>query len=914
MAYGILKVDNITFDQGGADQTVTVSGIYRAITSGVTVTGTISGAVLIGTTVSGAIVTGTTVNAVTVSSTTGTFGSITGTTITGTTINGATVNSTTGNFTSLTGVTTIGTTANFTSGVFTTQVSGLTVTGTQSSFTSGNFVTLSGATATFTSGIIASGTAAAPSLAILGDPDTGVFSPGANQLAVATNGTGRLSVDSAGKVSLTGDIEFSRTNPAAITVDDNGNITLSANSANTAAASRVNINADGLEVADFTNGGYLRFNRDNFAGAGICTQQSDNVLALGGGANPLNSGINIALSGPTRVSDVAYLMRFNTTNLYQWDKTSDFHAWNTGGSERLRIDSSGRLLVGTSTAAGNAKLQVNGDVDISPATSAATLRIQARSITSPVSTLEFLRGTSTTFGGDVYNDWRIINNNGGNLTLEVGSTTLGGAIERLRVTNLGRVLLGHTSEQTGSTGAIPRVQAIGSGGGDSALGAFRFSDNALGASIILAKSRSSTVGTQTVVVINDLIGSISFNGSDGTQNISAASLAAEVDGTPGTNDMPGRLVFSTTADGASTPTERMRIRSDGNIGIGTTTPTEKLTVSGNVSVSGNVQAASINNGPLAGMRNAIINGNFDIWQRGTSFSNPASSTYTADRWQVVWNGSGATRTVSQQAFTLGQTDVAGEPTYFIKYNQSVAGSGGTLNYLRQPLESVRTFAGQQVTVSFYAKAASATTMPVVSLAQFFGSGGSPSGNVFTDAASSVSITTSWQRFTYSVTLPSITGKTLGSDGNDWMGLIFGLPFNAAFNIDIAQVQVEPGPVATPFERRPIGTELALCQRYYETGVVGGATNSDATFASGAVASKIFAFMTEKRVAPTMTGRDSAGNDNRFNGALNLTGTAGQVITAGALVTYSRVNGWGTDMGAGTASNRFSYKYEASAEL
>ena len=153
MAYGTVKVDTIIFDQGGADQNVTVSGIYRAITSGVTVSGTIAGAVLIGTT------------------------TVSGTTVTGTT-------------------------ANFASGVFTTQVSGATVTGTQSSFTSGNFVTLSGATATFTSGVIASGTAAAPSLSIVGDGNTGIYSPGADQVAVATNGTGRLFVDAAGNVGI----------------------------------------------------------------------------------------------------------------------------------------------------------------------------------------------------------------------------------------------------------------------------------------------------------------------------------------------------------------------------------------------------------------------------------------------------------------------------------------------------------------------------------------------------------------------------------------------------------------------------------------------------------------------------------------------------------------------------------------
>jgi hypothetical protein len=83
-----------------------------------------------------------------------------------------------------------------------------------------------------TTGIIspALGTAAAPSIAFTGDTNTGIFSPGADQVAVATNGAQRVSIDSAGKVSLTGDIEFSRTNPAAITVNTGGNITLSADS------------------------------------------------------------------------------------------------------------------------------------------------------------------------------------------------------------------------------------------------------------------------------------------------------------------------------------------------------------------------------------------------------------------------------------------------------------------------------------------------------------------------------------------------------------------------------------------------------------------------------------------------------------------------------------------------------------
>jgi len=87
--------------------------------------------------------------------------------------------------------------------------------------------------------------------------------------------------------------------------------------------------------------------------------------------------------------------------------------------------------------------------------------------------------------------------------------------------------------------------------------------------VIFEKARSSTVGTDTLVASGDLLGQITFKGGDGSTQIQAALITASVDGTPGTNDMPGRLVFSTTADGASSPTERMRIDSNGQVGIGT---------------------------------------------------------------------------------------------------------------------------------------------------------------------------------------------------------------------------------------------------------------------------------------------------------------------------------------------------------
>ena len=218
--------------------------------------------------------------------------------------------------------------------------------------------------------------------------------------------------------------------------------------------------------------------------------------------------------------------------------------------------------------------------------------------------------------------------------------------------------------------------------------------------------------------------------------------------------------------------------------------------------------ANMTTTPISGFRNAVINGDFRVWQRGTSFTT-GSGTYTADRWVYSFNGTGATRTVSQQSFTPGNTISGYEPQYHLRYAQSVAGTGGTYNVIGQRIEDARTFAGQTVTISFWAKAAASTTI-TTGFDRNYGTGGS-SADDNTNIVSH-SLTTSWQRFTTTVTIASVSGKTIGA--NSLLLFWIGMPTNATFTIDIWGVQVEKGSIATPFEQRPIGTELALCQRYY----------------------------------------------------------------------------------------------------
>ena len=217
-------------------------------------------------------------------------------------------------------------------------------------------------------------------------------------------------------------------------------------------------------------------------------------------------------------------------------------------------------------------------------------------------------------------------------------------------------------------------------------------------------------------------------------------------------------------------------------------------------------------GNYAAGKNVILNSDFRISQRGTTFTNPVVLTYQLDRWSTYFDGTGATRTISQQTFTPGTAPVAGyEGTNFYRYAISAAGSSNTANLALQKIEDVRTFAGQTATISFWAKADSARQINTY-LFQNFGSGGSSGVN--TQIGSGYNLTTSWQRYSATVTLPSISGKTIGT--SSFLELDFYLPNGTTFTVDIWGVQLEAGSVATAFQTATgtIQGELAACQRYY----------------------------------------------------------------------------------------------------
>jgi hypothetical protein len=145
------------------------------------------------------------------------------------------------------------------------------------------------------------------------------------------------------------------------------------------------------------------------------------------------------------------------------------------------------------------------------------------------------------------------------------------ANERMRIDSSGNVVIGYTATIAGSNSYIPPLQVSTGNTNNSGVGLNAFSAGSGTSFIHFNRSKSNTIGTNALVSINDSLGVVRFSGADNTNYIASAEIRGQVDGTPGTNDMPGRLTFYTTADGDNSPTERMRIDSSGNVLIGTST-------------------------------------------------------------------------------------------------------------------------------------------------------------------------------------------------------------------------------------------------------------------------------------------------------------------------------------------------------
>ena len=458
--------------------------------------------------------------------------------------------------------------------------------------------------------------------------------------------------------------------------------------------------------------------------------------------------------------------------------------------------------------------------------------------------------------------------------------------ERLRITSTGQLLFGTSSASNrfkngNGNGATPKFQfetANVDEQNDISLTYGR--NNAFGAEIILAKHRAATVGGHTVVQSGDRLGGINFAGADGTHFHPAALIQARVDGTPGTGDMPGRLEFLTTADGAATPSVRMTIKSDGNI-----------TSNGNLSVNN-----------LPG-RNLIINGAMQIAQRATSYQgiHNSSSTYykTVDRMFRADALINANNSTFQHALTSSDTGPWEEGfRYSLMIRSEYQGSVNSSRFIsfayRMEAQDIATSgwnynsSSSYITLSYWVNSSVSQN--------YYGHIRTTDGTNYQYPFETGTLSANtWTKITKTIpgnsnlTINNDNGEGLRIDLSPYYGTDFtnnsvtlnawGTQSNSAktpdqtstiftsnqATIEFTGLQLEVGSIATPFDHQKISDELARCMRYYEKQSVSDGNGGYATVCMGYRASS-----TRVVIQPVFRVHKRATNATfEFNGPMRL---------------------------------------------
>ena len=433
-------------------------------------------------------------------------------------------------------------------------------------------------------------------------PANGVFLPSANTLGVATNGTGRLFIDASGKVEVSTATGSSSITPTELrissTTDANDwNTTdpwarLGFYSADTTNGARTRAAID--VVQQFTNGNVsaFSFKTDNGSGTlverqritytgtttltsaaateplivkidtsevaridssgrvGIGTGTPDTLLTVNGSAkigtstttftNSKNISQSLAIAG---TYTPGIMMKASGLYTGEWSVYLKAGASVTSfaiaddADDRLVIDSSGRVGIGTTSPTGTLNVHTTGTADVD--------KELCRWSTASGGILGILVDET-----QANPTWRFRYATNESLAF-VGSST-----ERARIDSSGRLLVGTSTNIRGS-----KLQVLSTGNDHQSL----VGGNQI-AQIELCRS-SDSAGGAGLVADGNVIARIECLGNDGSAYRAAARIEAVIDATPGASDMPGRLVFSTTADGGSSPTERMRISNNGRVGI-----------------------------------------------------------------------------------------------------------------------------------------------------------------------------------------------------------------------------------------------------------------------------------------------------------------------------------------------------------
>ena len=281
--------------------------------------------------------------------------------------------------------------------------------------------------------------------------------------------------------------------------------------------------------------------------------------------------------------------------------------------------------------------------------------------------------------------------------------------------------------------------------------------------------------------------------------------------------------------------------------------------------SGTPVTAALQKELKSGRKNLIINGGMNVKQRADSHSTEGYGSL--DRYTMGLSRGSAT--MSQEDLTLGQSDIPTRFRHYMKLNCTTGNNNcGFYHYIENPSE----LEGAYV-LSFYAKGTNpAAGNFALSVQSSYGTGGSTGVNPHDGT---LTVTSSWQRFTVAITFPSLTGKTV-NDANGTTGINVRQGGSdtgtAAWALDITGMQLELGSVATDFEHRSYGEELALCQRYgWNPAVVAGARVGLGQAVTTVVADIHVTNPVPMRASPTLTVIDiTGGNVTQTNGSFVAT--------------------------------------------
>jgi len=450
--------------------------------------------------------------------------------------------------------------------------------------------------------------------------------------------------------------------------------------------------ADSLDVTSASISGDLTFTgtgarvKANFSDATIAnrllfqTSTANSVTLFG--LIPSGTGVSSAIYGSTnsdptadasyfdlRVSGATGLVRLTADR----DGAAPYYpiAFFTGGSERVRIDTSGNFNIAGLTA--SRALATDASKNLVSSTATSTELGYLSGVTSAIQTqLNSKAGTAT---ANTFTNNQIISVNSSSDALRITQTGAGNALvvedeanpdaTPFIIDSVGNIGQGLTSiTTTGFTGGYIAKSST-------AFGPQLVYENATndvnGPYYILQKGRAGAV-----VQSGDTLGNFQFRGFDGTNFVRGASIEVAVDGTPGTNDMPGRLLFSTTADGASSPTERMRIDNQGRVGIGGTAGADtQLQLLGTYATSGAVTRVVRANGTIP----SSTTGTARIY--GTEITTQAAS-FTVSSLQHFYAAQAALglgSAVTNQYGFLAEASLTGATNNYGFYSNIASGTG-----------------------------------------------------------------------------------------------------------------------------------------------------------------------------------------------------------------------------------------------